>query len=593
MDIWNRYIKQDKGSAVTVMMGGVAVLAMLSFGAYQLMSGPLTSMSKVTQNNLVKDSVMGIAAISVMDAAGLGDCDSDGFVEPREWRTTTGDAPVNGGLIPTDFGINVKDPWNIDYGYCVWDMGVQFDQAACGGAGANRLDGADTITGEYQTLTVMAIISAGPNRVFDTTCDDYTDTTTDVITNTGDDVIKRFSYGEASTATSSLWDLKVNDPETAEIEKNLDIGSDINFDYTTGAIDALALSTYDKMIADGGIKLADEGTVTSCTSMSVGTLRYHSTLKKIQYCNNDGTWHSSDEYSWPQFADIGSAAAPSYSFANSTGSGLYVDASENVVLISSTGKSVKVVGDNSSLTINDTAIDFTSNGTINVDTPNENKIDFSNGDTDFRLKSVGGIQIADTTATCDGTSIGAMKYVSADKQFEYCDGTGWQELGAAGSIPAATEKLVFVTSGTWDGNLGGISGSDAKCQSAATTAGLTGTFKAWVSDGTDSPSTTFTQASVSYKLVNGTTIADDWADLIDGTIQNAITIDENSATPGAPTSVWTGTNTDGSSNTDHCSMWASTAGSGLGGLMSATTSQWTNRTPLSCTVTARLYCFEQ
>ena len=82
-----------------------------------------------------------------------------------------------------------------------------------------------------------------------------------------------------------------------------------------------------------------------------------------------------------------------------------------------------------------------------------------------------------------------------------------------------THKNVFVTSQSHNGDFGGLTGADAFCQSLALTAGLSGTYKAWLSDTTGSPATRFAQASVPYRLVDGTTIANDWNDLTDGTIQ--------------------------------------------------------------------------
>jgi hypothetical protein len=81
-------------------------------------------------------------------------------------------------------------------------------------------------------------------------------------------------------------------------------------------------------------------------------------------------------------------------------------------------------------------------------------------------------------------------------------------------------KLVFVTSTTYDGNLGGVAGADAKCQARAVAASLAGTFKAWLSGPTlaSSPSVRFTKATIPYRLVDGVAIAMDWADLTDGTI---------------------------------------------------------------------------
>lgn len=49
----------------------------------------------------------------------------------------------------------------------------------------------------------------------------------------------------------------------------------------------------------------------------------------------------------------------------------------------------------------------------------------------------------------------------------------------------ATEKVMFITNGQFNGNLGGLAGADAKCQAEADAAGSTvqgKTFKAWLSD---------------------------------------------------------------------------------------------------------------
>ena len=45
-------------------------------------------------------------------------------------------------------------------------------------------------------------------------------------------------------------------------------------------------------------------------------------------------------------------------------------------------------------------------------------------------------------------------------------------------------KLVFTTSASYAGDLGGLAGADAKCAQSASTAGLDGTFVALLSDAT-------------------------------------------------------------------------------------------------------------
>ena len=101
--------------------------------------------------------------------------------------------------------------------------------------------------------------------------------------------------------------------------------------------------------------------------------------------------------------------------------------------------------------------------------------------------------------------------------------------GACGGAESCT---VFVTSTVHDGSLGGLAGADAICQTRADSPGslaAPGTYKAWLSDATASPSTRFTQATVPYKLVNGTTVAPNWAGLVDGSLDAPIDVTEQGA----------------------------------------------------------------
>jgi hypothetical protein len=56
----------------------------------------------------------------------------------------------------------------------------------------------------------------------------------------------------------------------------------------------------------------------------------------------------------------------------------------------------------------------------------------------------------------------------------------------AGAGPSYSDLVVFTTKAVFDGDLGGLAGADAKCNTYAKAAGLSGTFRAWLSDsGTD------------------------------------------------------------------------------------------------------------
>ena len=176
------------------------------------------------------------------------------------------------------------------------------------------------------------------------------------------------------------------------------------------------------------------------------------------------------------------------------------------------------------------------------------------------------------------------------------------------AVSPPTSRVAFVTSSTIRGDqIGGLSGGDTICQSEAASAGLSGTFRAWLSESQesaspDSPSTTFLQSPVPYITTRGLVVADDWTDLTDGTLDNPIDHDPNGEKVGG--GVWTGTNTDGSSAlvaTETCNEWMVGGTLGVFGQSSTALpgqqigSPWT-RVPGSgagCGTSLRLYCFEQ
>jgi hypothetical protein len=172
------------------------------------------------------------------------------------------------------------------------------------------------------------------------------------------------------------------------------------------------------------------------------------------------------------------------------------------------------------------------------------------------------------------------------------------ESGVGGDLPDFTSsgKQAFVTSTTMNnGNLGGLAGADAICQGLAMTAGLTGTFKAWLSDtGTDAIDR-FTSDGPWVRL-DGVKIADNKADLIDGTIFTGLDLDEQNNYI-INNAVWTGTTSSGVvDGSNHCNSWTDGT-AGFNGTMGGTSkagSAWTFFSgATSCDSTyARLYCLE-
>lgn len=185
--------------------------------------------------------------------------------------------------------------------------------------------------------------------------------------------------------------------------------------------------------------------------------------------------------------------------------------------------------------------------------------------------------------------------------------------GGEGGAPEPSVKVVFVSSVAYTGNLGGLAGADAKCAALAAAANIPGTFKAWLSDSTGSPSTRFTRATVDYVLSDRTTVfANGWSDL--GSNNHALDMTETGGPP--PTSntacaglnggfaAWVSTFADGTPAPDvatglhTCSDWSSeaveTSTVGLGSPVAA--NSWigfcSSGDP-TCSKKAPIFCFEQ
>ncbi|MCB9626518.1 MAG: hypothetical protein H6725_04015 [Sandaracinaceae bacterium] len=219
----------------------------------------------------------------------------------------------------------------------------------------------------------------------------------------------------------------------------------------------------------------------------------------------------------------------------------------------------------------------------------------------------------DLTETCNGTSTDCPADVLADE--ETACGT-YQCTGSAAACPTfcATHadcatgamcvsnaclfgRWAFTTSGTSNGNLGGLAGADAFCQGFADAAGLPGTYRAWLSDSTGSPSTRFTQSTIPWVMPvgsnGGVVLADDWADLTDGTIDARFVWTELGAevNNNIPFTNTTGAGTEWNGN--DCSDWTSTAGNGAYGNTGGTDVTWTQSgTGGACNVQHRYYCFQ-
>src|SRR6185295_19108574 len=139
-----------------------------------------------------------------------------------------------------------------------------------------------------------------------------------------------------------------------------------------------------------------------------------------------------------------------------------------------------------------------------------------------------------------------------------------------------TSRRVFVTSKTYPGDFGGLTGADAECQKLATAAHLGGTWLAWLTDTTQGPGSRFTHSTVPYVLVGGGQIAADWTDLTDGMIAVATDHDETGTVIPATdtTKVWSGTLADAGPIGGNCAGWTTQNTGGTWGTLTATDATW-------------------
>lgn len=186
---------RQRGNVLFAIYASIAMVAVLGAATMSVVKGPVTSMQNVTLINVVKNDFIAIGAL-ISDYSNQGlmasDCDNDGTIEPLPFKTAaTLPAPAGGGHLPDMIGAAKTDPWKTPYGYCVWDHGSAIKAPGCGGATGNRLAGGDT-----KTDTVFAIISAGQDGVFQTSCSNWTNEGGTVVNKPSgsDDQISMVSY---------------------------------------------------------------------------------------------------------------------------------------------------------------------------------------------------------------------------------------------------------------------------------------------------------------------------------------------------------------------------------------------------------------
>ena len=601
----NKHFRDERGGVFSFLLGGVALLAVVTFGLYQVLSGPVTSGARVQGTLLAQHQLMTNARIASADAVEvIGDCDGDGAYEPRPFRTATGPAPTNGGHVPMELGGQINDGWGTPIGYCAWDTGSVSGDAGCGGATANRLDGNDdTTTGNYGTRTMMAMISAGPDRQFDTDCAAYSNGTTDVITTSGDDIVFRFTYPEALAYLGQQGVLSAGGGSGPTTPTDRDCNLPWNGTIAHGssvlayqAPGAYSCSVESRTCNDGDLSgsFGFENCNDDYVRMFITSQTWTGNLGGISgadakcqtAASNAG--HTGTFRAW--ISD--SSAGPGSDYYYYKHDGPYVNYNDQMIAID-----FNRLTDTLSTDLY-TPPNVTELATTQASTYAWTHVYFD-GQADASQHSCNGFTSASSsdrgmTGQPTSTSSSWTRFGT-----QYCDNAYPIYCLEQKAFTPPAPKKVFVTADSWNGNLGGVAGADAKCAAAASTAGLAGSYKAWISTSSYSPATSssFYKHTGPYITLNNKKIADDFTDLTSGSVQSVVDVDQNGTPFSTEQYTWTGTRSSGTlrSTSYTCNNWTTgTSGSsGWRGSTNRDNKWWTDFNMQSCDNTFRLYCLEQ
>jgi hypothetical protein len=162
---------------------------------------------------------------------------------------------------------------------------------------------------------------------------------------------------------------------------------------------------------------------------------------------------------------------------------------------------------------------------------------------------------------------------------------------------SANYKRAFVTAATFDGNLGGVAGANTKCSTAASNAGLAGTWKAIIADGGNSVYNNISISAATFDF-DGNYIANSTYGLFsyDLTTKLFISTDENGTAIAEAAKVWTGSTSSGYASGNSCSNWSSNSAASTG-TYGIKTEAWSleriSDSTATCDTVAHLYCVQQ
>jgi hypothetical protein len=174
---------RQRGSVLTLILLGLlaaGILASIAYGSYY----QITRGTQDTALRTYSGALLTQAAYTLATEA--SDADADGIAEPLAGVV----ALDEGWEIPSTSGAPKADAWGMALKYCPWDNGGT-------NASSGRLSG---IAGADPSAIQFALVSAGPDKIFDTTC---TQARTGVAS--GDDGVRNMSVAQLNQGVGGTY----------------------------------------------------------------------------------------------------------------------------------------------------------------------------------------------------------------------------------------------------------------------------------------------------------------------------------------------------------------------------------------------------
>ncbi len=274
----------NAGNVFFALFAAVGMVGAVGFGFNTVLRGPISAMTETTKRTVAESTIITSSRLAIVGAttqqADAGDTDNDGYIEPVPYRDAGGAPhPTGGGYLPTALNIpNTIDPWNTEYGYCAWDHGSVT-------ASSRRLAGSPN-----NNRYAIAIISAGKDKRFQTSCVAYVDDTTTLIQMTpgSDDIVLAYTYAEANNLGNGLWKPHGTAPNTATTDRNIDVTG-------SGLVSGSVVLSGNTATGGGLILPSDPGDDSisgACNAANDNQLRYNVSNPAeppvIEICDNGG-----------------------------------------------------------------------------------------------------------------------------------------------------------------------------------------------------------------------------------------------------------------------------------------------------------------